>query len=391
MSRRPAGTPVGQPASQSRLETVLAAGLAHHGQRHGAPIDAPDSAFMTWLRAKPPTEPPAEPPERLREEMPRNIFSILPFELLQIVLSYSKGMSCEEIGKLREIDVSFREMLKNEEFWQWQCELRDYDREGRLFPTTDAEEYWIPPTAPEGQVKVPYHGSWREHYSWWCERQLQSGNEPGQLQSNGDLRKNLQYVLWWSSEPVDPHPYFGPIKEWDVSQVKTMGSCFNPQFCNRDISTFDLSLWDVSNVKDMSYMFSNAKSFKSDLSNWRVSNVTNMSYMFASAELFNSNLSKWVVSNVTKMTGMFMLAERFNGDISNWDVSNVKNMSFMFRRATSFNGDLSRWNVSNVYIVGVAGIAGRADNMFEGATSYNPGDGFGIGERSGAMRGRRVN
>ena len=366
MSRRPACIPVGKDASKGRLQAVLAAGLAHHGRPHPAPTEA----FKIARKAV----------KRTNEKIQPNTLTAVPFELLQIILSYSKGMPCEKITELRLIDKSFDQLLQGEDFWQWQCKLRDYDREGRLFPTTDAKEYWIPPTAPEGQVKVPYHGSWREHYSWWCERQLQSGDMPGQLQSNGDLRKNLQYVLWWSSEPVDPHPYFGPIKEWDVSQVKTMGACFDPKFCRRDISTFDLSLWDVSNVKDMSYMFSNAKSFKSDLSNWRVSSVTDMSYMFTSAELFNSNLSKWVVSNVTKMTGMFMLAERFNGDISNWDVSKVKNMSYMFWRATSFNGDLSKWNVSNVY-----DIAGRADKMFEGATSYKPRRGFGIGEQAGAM------
>ena len=41
-----------------------------------------------------------------------------------------------------------------------------------------------------------------------------------------------------------------------------------------------LKKWDVSNVKDMSYMFYGCISFESDLSNWNVSNVKNMTGMF---------------------------------------------------------------------------------------------------------------
>ncbi len=45
---------------------------------------------------------------------------------------------------------------------------------------------------------------------------------------------------------------------------------------------------------------------------------------------FNGDISDWDVSDVTDMSGMFSDADSFNGDISDWDVSNVTDMSHMF-------------------------------------------------------------
>ena len=41
----------------------------------------------------------------------------------------------------------------------------------------------------------------------------------------------------------------------------------------------DISLWDISNVTDMSYMFYHSK-FKGDIIGWDVSNLRYMSCMF---------------------------------------------------------------------------------------------------------------
>ena len=53
----------------------------------------------------------------------------------------------------------------------------------------------------------------------------------------------------------------------------------------------DISNWDVSNVKDMMYMFCDSK-FNGDISNWNVSNVVDMSYMFNGTPL-EKNPPKW--------------------------------------------------------------------------------------------------
>ena len=65
-----------------------------------------------------------------------------------------------------------------------------------------------------------------------------------------------------------------------------------------------------------------------------VSNITDMSYLFnvfnSNIHSFNGDISLWDVSNVKDMEGMFAVS-KFNGDISKWDVSNVTNMNNMFK------------------------------------------------------------
>ena len=89
----------------------------------------------------------------------------------------------------------------------------------------------------------------------------------------------------------------------------------------------NLGFIDVSNVKDMSYLFC-GQGVPYILSGWDVSNVEDMNHMFYGA-IFNKNISKWDVSNVEDMSYMFYYSE-FDGDISNWDLSSVKNSSHMF-------------------------------------------------------------
>jgi hypothetical protein len=68
-----------------------------------------------------------------------------------------------------------------------------------------------------------------------------------------------------------------------------------------------------------------------------------MYQMFSGAVEFDQNLSMFDTSNVANMTGMFHSAEKFNHDVSMWDVGAVTTIDSMFRSAGVFNQDLSVW------------------------------------------------
>ncbi|PZD77925.1 BspA family leucine-rich repeat surface protein [Mesonia sp. K7] len=133
-----------------------------------------------------------------------------------------------------------------------------------------------------------------------------------------------------------------PINHWDVSTITNMNSLFN------GASSFNqpLDSWDVSNVTKMAYTFASANSFNQPLGSWDVSNVNNMKWMFVSTFSFNQPLDNWDVSTVTTMEKMFGFSS-FNSPIDNWNVSSVTNMGFMFQ-SSDFNQSLNSWDVSNV-------------------------------------------
>ncbi|MGB0523329.1 MAG: BspA family leucine-rich repeat surface protein [Flammeovirgaceae bacterium] len=133
-----------------------------------------------------------------------------------------------------------------------------------------------------------------------------------------------------------------PLGNWNVSSVENMsGMFFNTDF-NQDIST-----WNVSKVTNMNRMFQTSP-FNQDISNWDVSKVTDMSSMFAGSNAFNQPIGTWNVSSVINMGAMFASSNQFNQNINNWDVSNVTDMISMFSDASAFNQPLTNWNVSNV-------------------------------------------
>ena len=120
----------------------------------------------------------------------------------------------------------------------------------------------------------------------------------------------------------------------------------------------DISHWDVSNVADMSSMFSGCRAFNRDL-RWDVSNVANMSGMFRGCRSLNRKI-RWDVSNVTDMSGMFYGCVSFNQNLR-WDTSKVTNMDLMFVNCESLRQRL-RWNTSNVT---------HMNRMFMGCTNFD--------------------
>ena len=144
------------------------------------------------------------------------------------------------------------------------------------------------------------------------------------------------------------------LSGWNVSNVTDMSGMFQrTNSFNQNIGN-----WDVSSVTDMSYMFyGNAvfnNSGSTSISGWTTSAVTNMNSMFrgyifpVTDNPFNQPIGNWDVSNVTDMSYMFSLCQPFNQDLSTWDVSSVTIMDGMFLNCGSFNQDLGNWDIVNV-------------------------------------------
>ncbi|WP_222984396.1 BspA family leucine-rich repeat surface protein [Flagellimonas meishanensis] len=150
----------------------------------------------------------------------------------------------------------------------------------------------------------------------------------------------------------------GDLSNWDVGNVTNMQGMFD----GAALFNGDISSWTTSSVTNMIAMFSGATSFNRDIGGWNTGSVTDMEFMFNQATSFNQDIGGWNTGSVTDMEFMFNQATSFNQDIGGWDTSNVTNMDFMFRDASAFNQDISGWNVGNVT---------NMSSMFKGASAFN--------------------
>nr|QGT50232.1 hypothetical protein Helico6505_0640 [uncultured Helicobacter sp.] len=129
---------------------------------------------------------------------------------------------------------------------------------------------------------------------------------------------------------------FHGIESWNVSNVKDMSYLF------AGVKEFDenLGLWNVGKVENMKGAFMKT-TFNRNIESWDTSNVQDMSLMFADSH-FNQPLNAWNVGGVKDMSFMFYKS-RFNRNIESWDISHTENMSFMFARAKTFAQSLENW------------------------------------------------
>src|SRR5690606_13643520 len=107
-------------------------------------------------------------------------------------------------------------------------------------------------------------------------------------------------------------------------------------FENNNDEIIKLPNYIPKSLTDLSFLFYGTRSRHIEgIESWDVSRVRNMSFMFRGAENFNQDISSWDVSSVRNMNSMFYKAKSFNGDISSWDTSSVTNMESMFHGAKS--------------------------------------------------------
>lgn len=135
---------------------------------------------------------------------------------------------------------------------------------------------------------------------------------------------------------------------WDTSNVTNMSFMFsNNDYINR----YDLTSFDTSNVTDMSWMFSGSNSLRYVANNFNTSAVTTMECMFLECKVLNNitSLQGWDVSNVTTMKNMFRRCDLLiNVDLSRWDISNVTDCLGMFSECTNLRTiNISNWNFNS--------------------------------------------
>ena len=93
-------------------------------------------------------------------------------------------------------------------------------------------------------------------------------------------------------------------------------------------------------------MFQNTRASISSLApaqNWNVKfkNLSNTFYF--PRNLTSLDLSNWDVSDCTDFTGMFYQIKLETLGVSNWDVGSANTFIMMFNKASNFNEDLSAW------------------------------------------------
>lgn len=148
------------------------------------------------------------------------------------------------------------------------------------------------------------------------------------------------------------------IGGWETANITNMNNMFSlATSFNQNIGN-----WDTGKVTDMSDMFALASSFNQDIGGWNTANVTDMNNMFSLATSFNQNIGSWDTIKVTDMTQTFYFASSFNQDIGNWNTVNVTNMVFMFFGASVFDQDIGTWNTANVVDM---------EGMFYDAAAFN--------------------
>ena len=148
----------------------------------------------------------------------------------------------------------------------------------------------------------------------------------------------------WHEDREAAFAKYGPMSDWDVSDITSMRCLFGGHGRYRPHFNEDLSRWNVSRVTDMYCAFNGATAFT------------------------GAGIGCWDVSSVTEMLGAYWGATAFNEPIGDWDVSSVTNMAFMLAGATSFNQQLGgQWATSTAWKTCMFG--GGCPGSIEGKTN----------------------
>ena len=140
----------------------------------------------------------------------------------------------------------------------------------------------------------------------------------------------------------------GPLATWDTRLIDDMSLLGNQMHNDMDNTwVYDISNWDMSNVRTMFAMFVNCIHIRYiNASRWDTRKVQNTNLMFMGCELletiqFNNHDFQHLTTNFKRA--------RISTPFQPFDVTNVKTMASMFNGCYNLQTlDLSTWNTSNV-------------------------------------------
>ena len=115
------------------------------------------------------------------------------------------------------------------------------------------------------------------------------------------------------------------ISGWDTSNVITMEDMFC--FCGKLKNIIGIENLDVSNVEYTNNMFYECKNLvELDLTNWNPISLENAYEMFSSCSNLKiiKNIENWQLTNIKEVSFMFYNCAKLDVDLSNWDLTNIK-------------------------------------------------------------------
>ncbi len=148
------------------------------------------------------------------------------------------------------------------------------------------------------------------------------------------------------------------FSSFDMSQVKDISYMFS--YFGKNVGTINLSGWDMPNLAsagglfDYDYTGQNGKIKKIDIRGWNTPILNTTSYMFHGARIDDFvGLEDLDMTNVTNMREMFAYTETPDTiNLSDWNVSEVRDLAEMFRQFNDDSGkdtniNLSGWNLQS--------------------------------------------
>ena len=139
------------------------------------------------------------------------------------------------------------------------------------------------------------------------------------------------------------------LSNLDITDITSFANLFRGCSNLTSVANYT-SMWDTSNVTDMSYMFASCNSMNDvNIANFNTANVTTMNSMFMYLPITSIDLSNFNTSNVTSMSSMFYSCSNLTEiDLSGFDTANCKSMSNMFYGCTSLESlDLSEFTTNS--------------------------------------------